>query len=381
MSKNISFFITTLNAGGAERVVSYLSNNLCNKYTVHIVLLYGGIQYKIDPKIKIKSLGLKADQKNVLKLFYYPYYIYKYYKYCTRNRILISHSFLDIPNFINCIVKFFNKPLKTVLGVRTNLTKNLEGRTKYIQYMYKKITTLLYGNANLIITNSLHAKTDLEDNFRLNRNIATVYNPLDLDYINYVKNKKISNSLNEDEFKILSVANFRPEKNHELLIKALALIDENVSLYLIGNGDFSKLETLAKQLNVFDRVYFLGFQDNPYAYLAKMNCLILTSNYEGLPNTLLEGLVCGIPIISTASDGAIEVLNPSNRNIEVRKSICAEFGILIPIRTVQPIVDSIKTLYNDYELRENYSKKGLSRASDFNLQKIIIDYSNLLFSI
>ena len=62
---------------------------------------------------------------------------------------------------------------------------------------------------------------------------------------------------------------------------------------------------LAKQMNISDKVHFLGFQKNPYSYLKNAKFFVLSSLNEGMPNVILEALACGIPVIATPESGGI----------------------------------------------------------------------------
>ncbi|TBM00679.1 glycosyltransferase [Hafnia paralvei] len=85
----------------------------------------------------------------------------------------------------------------------------------------------------------------------------------------------------------------------------------NLNFIILGKGELEhELKLLAEKLGVEDRVIFLGFSDNPYKYIARSKCLILTSDSEGLPTVIIEALILGVPVISTdCPTGPSEILD------------------------------------------------------------------------
>ena len=83
----------------------------------------------------------------------------------------------------------------------------------------------------------------------------------------------------------------------------------NARLHIVGAGPMlSELQTLARQLDIQDRVGFLGFRDNVYDYIAHADALLMPSLHEGLPYTILEAMALGTPILAARVGGLAEVL-------------------------------------------------------------------------
>ena len=144
------------------------------------------------------------------------------------------------------------------------------------------------------------------------------------------------------------------------------------------------LQNLSKNLNVQNRVHFLGKKNNPYKYLKKSDIFILSSdNGEGFPNVLLEALTCNIPVISSdCLSGPREILAPDtdiNKQLKKGDDIeLAKYGILYPVGDIEKLTKAIKLLTSDRKLREEYSLKGIERAKDFSVEKIIEEYKKVL---
>ena len=140
---------------------------------------------------------------------------------------------------------------------------------------------------------------------------------------------------------LLSVGNLVPLKGHDVVIKALPVLPE-ITLLIAGEGpNRAAIEQLAQDLEVNDRVRFLG--TIPHERLCEVynaaDVLVLASEHEGWPNVLLEAMACGTPALASSVGGIPEVIrSPAT-------------GFLLTDRNPQTIADSIKTLLQDPPVR------------------------------
>ena len=114
-----------------------------------------------------------------------------------------------------------------------------------------------------------------------------------------------------DDHMVLSVGNLVELKGHHLAIEALQELPKGTRLAIIGKGsDYSRLEALARQLGLADRVHFAGVipPDQLKWWYSAADVLVLCSSREGWPNVLLEAMACGTPVIATKVGGVAEVL-------------------------------------------------------------------------
>lgn len=128
-------------------------------------------------------------------------------------------------------------------------------------------------------------------------------------------------------------------KRQDLLIRAIATLKDRfpeVRLLFVGDGDERfRLESLAKTLNVTDRVHFAGYQSRPEQFLRAMDIFALTSRSEGFPVSLLEAWVAGLPIVCSAVGGIPDVVT-HERN-----------GLLFPSGDETALVAHFTRLLND----------------------------------
>jgi glycosyltransferase involved in cell wall biosynthesis len=164
----------------------------------------------------------------------------------------------------------------------------------------------LYGRANLIAV-SQGVAADLREQLGLAQaNIVTIYNPFDLEAI-----RRQAAAPDPDipaEPYILYIGRFARQKRHDLLLAAWRAAGLPHRLVLLAHPD-AGLTRLVAASSRADRVTIAGFRENPYPWIARADLLVLCSDHEGLPNVLIEALVCGTRVVSTdCPSGPREVL-------------------------------------------------------------------------
>ena len=153
------------------------------------------------------------------------------------------------------------------------------------------------------------------------------------------------------------------------------------------------LKRLVNELDLDKDVYLLGFQKNPFKFISKSKIFVFPSLYEGFPNALLEAMACGVPVVSSdCKSGPREILAAeTGLKMETKTIEYAKYGVLLPVcngnyyKDRDPLTNkemilakSIIELYSSKELLENYAHKAKKRVEDFNKDKIIIQYENIL---
>lgn len=349
MKKNLAIFINTLGKGGAEKVASILISELSKEYNIFLVMLKNEIVYEIPKNVSISIIGINP---------------LAYKRFCEKNKIDISLSLLTKPNFISIASKILGNKTKTIVSEHTN---TLIWYSKAVQ----KVISFLYPKANNVICVSKKIEYNL-NTFLGIKNTNVIYNPYEI-------GKILENDENtKEDIDFISMGTLYDVKNHELLIRAFANIkDKTKNLYILGDGKLrSKLENLVSELEISKRVFFLGFQSNPFKYLKKAKVFVLSSNNEGLPNAIIEALACNCAIISTdCISGPREILAPdTDFNLQLKNDIeYAKYGVLVPIKNEKLLSHAMENI--DIE---NYTKKALERAKEFDVDMKMKEYKELL---
>ena len=379
--KKLAIFVYSLGGGGAEKAALELVAGLQNHFDIKLVLFSDVVKYELPSGLTYTVLDQFDFYDNpIKKLLKLPILAYKYALFCKENHIDISLSLLARPNIISSLSKFFANPARIVLSEHSTLSHYYGGG--FVQNVLKSIIRHLYPRADKIIAVSDGVRGDLIANFGVDMSRAQIlYNPIDIDAITTKSLEPIGLEL--QGFTFVTCGRLIESKNTELLIRAFARLGEpNTNLVILGEGECrGELESLAGSLGVASRVYFVGFTQNPYAYLAKSSCFVFGSRLEALPTVLIEALVCGLPVISTdCPSGPDEIL--CGEDVEFANGIKkAKYGLLVELDNEVAFCGAMSMLYEDEVLRHRYADMSITRAHDFEKSKIFNMYKDALMGV
>lgn len=378
-------FINALQSGGAERVVSLLVGHLKDDFEIHLALYTNIINYKIPPEIKILDLKQPLKQAKLLRLLKMPFLSYKVYDYCKKNNIKISVAFLYRPCYINALMKsWWGYKGKVIMCVRTHLTTMLQNQSRLYKWFSKFMVMFSYKRADLVLANSYAMQTDLIENFKIKTPVRVIYNPIDLNFIKTHKDEVPDFIFDKNIFHFVNVGGFRKEKNHLLLLQAFFILKHlPCKLVIVGGGIMEEdLKQKVSDLGMGDKVVFCGFETNPFKYVSRSDCFVLSSEVEGFPNVLIEALACGKPVISTdCSSGPRELLAPATdlHHRAINNYEIGEYGILTPVNDITALAAAMKKIYEDEALRKQFEARAAGRAQQFDVDEIK-QYFHVAFS-
>ncbi len=337
--------------GGAQRVMT----NLCNYFSKegHQVVLINDIlpknnvpQYEVGDQIKRiyieEYVHLKGQKisKNVMQIV-------------TLRKILMEEhadcivSFLGPPN-IRCLIASIGIHIKKYVSVRNDPYR------EYGNGIKKIITKLIFMLADGCVFQTEDASKYFSKYTQKNSRI--IFNPVD--------EKFFVEGCHNEKF-ILSVGRLAEQKNPLLLLKAFSEITEEYPEYrlvYIGEGPLHKeLEEFARKKDILDKVIFKGIVSDVENYLRRASLFVLTSDFEGMPNVLMEAMATGISVISTDCPcGGPKSLIRSPQE-----------GSLIPCNDKSALVLELRKLLQNDEILQKMGKSARNRANDFKSDKIL----------
>lgn len=162
------------------------------------------------------------------------------------------------------------------------------------------------------------------------------------------------------------------QKNQSMLLRAFAGLKGESELWILGQGEReADLRMEADRLGISDKVRFMGFVDNPYPYFAAADVFALTSNHEGLPNVIIESMLCRTPVVSTACDYGPEELIDDGRT-----------GFLVRVGDQTEMTSALQRLLEDRDLARQMGSQARSWAeSEFDTSKVVRRYEDLFVSV
>lgn len=379
----LGILIYSLSGGGAERVVSYLLTHCISKeIDVHLIMMNTGVNYDIPKSTRIHYIeNSNPNEHGVIKALKIPFLAYKYARLVKKLELTHSLSFLTRPSFINVLSRFFTSyKFKVITNERAfpSLQYSYKG---FQSWFNKKMIKSLYKKSEAVISNSNGNANDLISNFKVpSDKMYVIHNPIDLDKISDINPKE--DFFDATKFNIITIGRLDIGKNHKMIINAInKLNNTNIHLYIIGSGPMqSELEDLVEKLNLKNQVFLLGYQANPYGYLKSANLFAFGSNHEGFPNVLLEAMACNIPIISTnCQSGPSEILKLQNDKSD--DIMITDYGILTPVKNDEAMAKGISHFLDNKSFTEKCKINGLKRIKDFDKEKILNQYIDLVGAV
>ena len=297
--KKILFFLPSFAGGGAEKVtITFINNIPLEEYEVHLAVLNGKGKLK-----KLLNKNIIYHNLNTIRLRYSIFKII--FKILFLRPKIIFSTFININIFL-LFLKIFLPSMR--LMIRAESVPSTHFAFLPYRSFYKFCYEKLYKSSDILIASCNIIKKEFIENGAKLENIQLVPNPVE-DLINLNDNDKKRHP--GTGIRIVAAGRLTNQKGYDYLLEVLSKVETEIHCTILGEGELEgELKNLAKDLNILERVKFEGYVDNPYPYLNGADALVITSNFEGLPNIALESLSLGTPVISTPNcGGLIELKN------------------------------------------------------------------------
>ena len=352
----IGFVVTDLfQMGGVERVVLLLSRIFCD-ILHHEVTIFsclsrpgeGKLFFECPDKVKIVHLSKNLDpdswlvknsfsQKTFLKLRVLSEL--KKYQKDHPHDILISTIC-----WCNCLLPFFGKPSKIIACDHCSF--------KFVPWLYRMVSRICYPHLDALV--SLTERNLQLYTFVKKQKQFVVPNPC-----SFVSSEQSSCQKRQ----IICFARFTYQKGLDELLQIAATLkdqipDWQISIYGSGEDENSLLD-LRKNLNLEEFVHFHPATNQVKEKLCESSMYVMTSRFEGLPMTLIEAQLCGVPIVSYDCDcGPSDIIN---NDVD---------GCLIPYGNQEAFVQAVVKLANDEDLRRRFGAAAKINSQRFAPEKI-----------
>ena len=346
----IVFFTGTMGDGGGQRVISLLVKGLVEAGAhCEIVTYYNeDVLFDIDKRVKVKCIAGNEKRKNILANIIW---IRKYF----RENADVVISFLAPFNMIAIMATLFSKK-RIIVADRSDPYHVPQS------FIIRKLRDFLY-----LFCDKAVFQTETNKSYfprLIQRKSIVIANPVSMGkYAGYgVKCKK--------EKKVVSVGRLINEKNHELLIKSFCSIHDNLKDYwleIYGDGNRrDDLQRLIEEFNAKEYVFLKGRVKDVFERISTASLFVLSSNYEGMPNALIEAMCEGLPVISTRVSGAKELIEDGKN------------GILVDIGDQKQLEKAMLELLNNADKRSDYANRAVEVNRQLSEEAILREWIKLI---
>lgn len=361
--KKVALFIPSLKGGGAERAMLNLANEFSKKdaFKVDLILSMKEGTYLAEVNDKVNIVDLKAI--NV------PRSLFPLIKYLRKEKPNVLISTLAHASVVSVLANILSgAKAKIVIRMANTFSQVLKNIAFFPRTILFYGVKIFFRFADEIVTVSGGVADDLSRETKISRDrMRVIYNSTDVDKIEDKCKESVDHPWLKNKITpvILSVGRLTVEKDYPTLIRAFAILSEksNFRLIILGEGKKrDELSELIRKLNLQDRIDMPGFVKNPFAYMANCDVFVLSSATEGLPNTLIEAMACGVSVVSTdCPSGPREILDNG------------KYGKLVQVgdddALAKAILETISNPLSEGELkgriRENFSlEKNVGKYMD-----------------
>ncbi len=362
--------------GGAGNASYYLLREYAKNPEVTIDFVTASVDEEIHyavfgDNVTIHRLPIGKNQANIhyqtkKELLKYAWESYKYGReLAKKNHYDLSHSFFSVPcGFVSLLLKWEFK-IPYIVSLRGS---DVPGYSERFTFLYQFITPIIkkiWSQAHFVVANSQGLK-ELALKTLPKKEIRVIFNGIDVREF-FPDHSK----LNPNQFHIVCVSRVTPRKGIRFLVQAFKILEgryEHVRMLIVGDGNEKKsLEELVQALGLEDKIVFLGgvAHERVVEYYQKANVFVLPSLNEGMSNTVLEALACGLPVVATDTGGTKELIKDGVN------------GLIVRMKDSNDLVEKIEKLVLNPELEKNMALESRKLAEKISWDIIADEYYKL----
>lgn len=346
----IAFFIGHMGYGGAERVISLLANDYCRRGwdTDIVMLLSRDLAQRLEPGVRLVDLSLGGG--SYLKRA--PYWLRQIRGYLKREKPDCVVSFIGR---INALVLTAALGTKIPIVVSERNDPRHDGRGKGML----AFCDTLYRTARAVVFQTKAEQECFSEAVKAKGVI--IPNPVSTEGV----------SRREPEgFSVVTAGRLAEQKNQKMLMDAMALVRREIPearCTIYGEGELrQELERYVREKELENTVFLPGHALDIHEKIADASAFVLTSEYEGLPNALIEAMMLGIPCVTTDYPGAEEVMADGVT------------GLIVPRRDAEALAKKLIALARDRELGETLGQKARQEAEKYRTENVIEQWRRVI---
>ena len=346
----IAFFIGQMGCGGAERVISLLANDYCRRgWDTDIVMLLGNdLFYRLEPGVR--PVDLSGGGGSYLKRA--PYWMKEIRRYLKKEKPDLVVSFIGR---INALVLTAAMGLKIPIVVSERNDPRHDGRGKFMLAYCDAI----YRTARAVVFQTRAEQACFSDAVKAKGTI--IPNPVSVE----------GAARREPEgFHVVTAGRLAPQKNQKMLIDAMEIVCREIpeaKCTIYGEGELrQELERRIRETGLEGTVFLPGHTLKIHEKIAGASVFVLTSEFEGLSNALIEAMMLGIPCVTTDYPGAEEVTENGVT------------GLIVPRGDAGALAEKLIFLARDQETGNTLGKNARQEAERYRAGNVIAQWRKVI---
>ena len=367
MRRRVTFVLPSLHGGGAERAAVMLLNGLAGRDcepTLFVFAREGPYFDQLDARVRIvEGRATRSGRLGSLRRFL-----------ATSPQDVVVSFLSHFTTY--AALRLSGSRAKYVISQQTPVSAFLADhdyrwREPWRRRAFVSVARAIYPRVDGIAATSAGVAEDLVAHFNVRRDRVTVVpNPVDITAVQQAALEPIDASLADASVPtIVTAGRLAHAKNLPLLIESLERLAARVCYraWILGRGESEgELRDRLARSPVMERVALLGFQSNPWKFMARADVFVLTSRYEGFGNVLIEAMAAGLPVVATASYGTRDIVSHGVN------------GLLVEAHEPGAVAAALERVLGDAGLCAELATGARVTAEKYSLARVVDRFESVL---
>lgn len=343
----LTFVTSTLHAGGAERVISLLANSFCQKgYEVEIVCINKHLVfYPIDEKVKVWFAEDEVKSLSILKKMMW----------------LRKHINSEKPDVVIAfMLEVYCVTLASLIGVSVPVISSERIDPHFFGRAKGLLRWLLLRRTTHLVVQTVRIKDFYSA--KLQSRTTIIPNP--------VTDKVFSLTPTLKQKRIIAVGRLAYQKNYPMMFRAFAKVHHDFpdwQLVVYGNGpQKEEIRGVIERLGMEGHIILAGKSDHVVEEMNKSSLFVMSSDYEGMSNALLEAVCVGLPVLSTDVSGARDLITEGVN------------GYIVPVGNERALTLALSSMLSSPEKMDEMGRQSKALAPRFREEQIVGQWEELI---